>query len=65
MQAKQKVSDIAAVILKSFIGITVVIPVISGIALSSGLKIFSNRSSYKRALREEETARTVCFEHDG
>lgn len=59
-QHLSNISEITDVILNSFIGITVVIPVISGIALSGGLKIFANRRARKEAVAEEEKARLRC-----
>jgi|GEM_PF-4972102 len=56
MRSNQDVSGLPDVMLKSFIGITLVIPVVSGIALSSGLKIFSNRRSMKEVVRQEAQA---------
>jgi hypothetical protein len=47
----EKVKD---VMLNSFIGITILLPVISGIAISVGLKIWSNRRTLKDSARNVE-----------
>ncbi|HVW15479.1 MAG TPA: hypothetical protein VHB54_16725 [Mucilaginibacter sp.] len=60
MQAKGQINDIVSVMLKSFIGITVIIPVISGISLSMGLKIFANIAAYKMAERNLKASNENC-----
>jgi hypothetical protein len=55
MGKNQDISQLPAVMLKSFIGITLIIPVISGIALSGALKIFANRASRRRVRKLEKT----------
>jgi len=47
-------TDIKKILLNSFIGITVIIPVISGIALSIGFRIFSNIIALKNITKRHE-----------
>jgi hypothetical protein len=47
---------LAGIIQNSFIGVTVILPVISGIAISVGLKIMSNRRMEKRMAAKIEEA---------
>ncbi|MBB5395066.1 hypothetical protein [Mucilaginibacter sp. AK015] len=61
MALDPRTRDVADVLLKSFVGITVIVPVISGIALSVALKIIANRRALINSEKAAAAASNNCL----